>query len=156
MPRRSGGEKRLSDVIGGAIKIIQIGCFVKRRRFLTAATLFCLTTASPAATQGPPTEIGLIDLKLDLSTMKGQTVKVTGILQLMGEMVVLKSEPLDMTPIWINASHLSRAERKSLLTTCSVICKATITGRVGYAAFGGYGLDALTLENVVGVNANTF
>jgi hypothetical protein len=123
---------------------------------VAAASLLCMVDTTNVMAQRPPLEIGLTDLKLDIATMKGKAVRVTGLLQTMGDMVALKSEPLDMSPIWINPAHLLRNDRKSLLTTCSTMCKATVVGRVGDAAFGGEGLDALTLENVVGIDANMF
>jgi hypothetical protein len=127
-----------------------------RHTLIATAALLCMTFSARAEAQRPPAEIGLTDLKLDIGTMKGQTVRVTGVLQVMGEMIMLRSGPMDMSPIWVNAAKLSRVDRKALLTNCSVFCKATVIGRVGAGAFGGTGLDALTLENVVGIDANMF
>lgn len=118
-------------------------------RSLCALASFCLAFAPLVVAQPSPIEIGLTDLKLDISTMKGATVRVSGVLQVMGEMIMLKSEPFDMTPIWVNAKGLSRVDRKSLLTDCSTMCKATVVGKVADAAMGGKGLDALTLENII-------
>jgi len=125
-------------------------------RPLLLITLLACGLAMPAAAQPAPVEIELTDLKLDITTMKGKVVRVAGLLQSIGQMVVLKSGPMDMTPIWVNAAHLSRDDRKSLLTTCTVMCKATVIGKVGDAALGGMGLDAIRLENVIGVNAALF
>jgi hypothetical protein len=127
------------------------------RRLLLAA-LAAVTVVAPltAMAQKPPTEIDPTDLKLDIAQMKGQTVKVTGLLQILGDMVLLKSGPMDMTAVWVDAKQLSRDDRKLLLTKCSIMCKATVIGKVGDSMFGGEGLNAIRLEDVAGFNANLF
>ena len=119
-----------------------------------AATVAIGMVASAAIAQPRPVEITLIDLKLDIATMQGKTVAVTGLLQVMGDLVMLKGEPMDFSPVWVSTSGLSRDDRKSLITTCSFLCKATITGTVGKTQFGTLGVNASTLKNLVGVDAS--
>lgn len=125
------------------------------KRF-AAATLLVGIIASAAIAQPPPAEITLTDLKLDIATMQGKTVAVTGLLQVMGDYVMLKGEPMDLSPVWVSTSGLSRDDRKSLITTCSLMCKATVTGTIGKTQFGMLGVNASTLKNVVGIDANVF
>ena len=106
--------------------------------------------------QSEPTEIGLTDLKLDISTMQGKMVKVTGLLQIVGDLALIKGEPMDMSPIYMTTTHLSRIDRKSLITTCSLLCKATVVGKVSNTALGQKCVDAYTLQNVTGVDMNAF
>jgi len=129
---------------------------VNLKKMLSSATLLVIASTMHIKAQQMPIDIELTDLKLDIATMKGKTVRVTGMLQAMGDTVLLKSEPMDMSPIWVKANNLSRNDRKALLTTCSLMCKATVTGMVGDSGFGPPGLNATSLDNVVGVDLNMF
>ena len=115
-----------------------------RHLFLISALLFTF----PAMAQKSPVEIGLTDLKLDIASMTGQTVRVKGLIQVMGEIILLKSELMDMSPLMVGSSHLSREDRKKLLTVCTVMCEGIIVGKIGPSVFGSSGLDATKLENI--------
>lgn len=123
------------------------------KRFAAAVVVIGML-ASTAIAQPRPIEITLIDLKLDIAIMQGKTVAVTGFLQVMGDFVMLKGEPMDLSPVWVSTSGLSRDDRKSLITTCSFLCKATVTGLVGKTQLGMLGVNASTLKNLIGVDAN--
>jgi hypothetical protein len=130
---------------------------MRNMKTLALATLAMLSIGAPALAQSQTRTIDLTDLKLDIDDMQGQTVKVTGLLQVIGDMVMLKSEPMDMSPVMVNAKQLSRDDRKLLLNKCPILCKATVVGKVDEAAsFGSPGLQALNLENVTGFNMNLF
>lgn len=79
--------------------------------------------------------ISLIDLKLDITSLTGEKIKVKGVAQLVGEMLMLKSEMMDMNPIFLDFKQLPRDERKFILTSCSIGCKLTAYGVVGSVMF---------------------
>ena len=95
-----------------------------------------------------PRRVDIDDLKLDIKTMKGQLIRVSGVLQVFGGMAMLKDKPFDMSPIMINTSDLPRNDRKRILESCSTLCKTTLTARVDTSAFGEPGLEAVSLEAV--------
>lgn len=75
-------------------------------------------------------DIDLVDLKLDIKAMSGKKVAVDGYLQQMGELVLLKLEPMDMTPIWLSIDRLSRDDRKKILQQCASMCRVHVSGAV--------------------------
>lgn len=60
--------------------------------------------------------IGLLDLKTDIRQMLGRKVAVTGGIQMAGEMAALKTDMMDMTPVWLDVSQAPREQRKVLLS----------------------------------------
>jgi len=78
----------------------------------------------------------LIDLKTDIKGLHGRKISTSGLVQIMGEMAMLKSDPLDMTPLMINTQNLPREDRKRLLGGCLVGCPVDIAGRVASGPLG--------------------
>lgn len=75
-------------------------------------------------------EIDLADLKVDKASMIGQRVKVRGQIQVMGDIALLKSDAMDMTPLFFDYRKLPREQRKALLNNCTMPCDATVSGTV--------------------------
>jgi hypothetical protein len=75
--------------------------------------------------------IALTDLKVDIKTLKGKKITTSGYVQVMGEMAMLKSDPMDMAPIFIETDGLPRDDRKKLANGCQVVvCGVTFFGVV--------------------------
>ena len=99
-----------------------------------AGCLASMIVIVPALANPPDAEykqIELDDLKLDKNELRGKRVAVHAGVQVMGEVAFLKSGPMDMTPIFLDISKLPRDARKKLLSDCSMLCNATVSGRVG-------------------------
>lgn len=101
----------------------------------TTARLKCYdalvpTNVSAPALTGKYASISLTDLKLDRAIMRGKKIETSGFLQVMGEMVFLKGDPMDMSPILVDVTHVSREGRK-LALECDAGCRATVRGTVG-------------------------
>jgi len=80
----------------------------------------------------------LLDLKTDIKSLEGQKVSVIGQVQMMGELVILKESPMDMTPIMLDITKLPRDDRKQMLKSCAVICdNVRVNAVVHQGAMGG-------------------
>jgi hypothetical protein len=90
--------------------------------------------------------IDLVDLKVDLKSLKGKKVLTKAYVQVMGEMAMLKSDPMDMAPIFADASNLPREDRKKLANGCQVVlCGGSFSGVVKSLPLG----VGLVLDKVV-------
>jgi hypothetical protein len=98
---------------------------------LASAALF-------AGAQAPAyAPVQLDDLKVDLKQMVGKRVSTRALIQSMGEVQMLKSDPIDMTPIWAVTGDLPREDRKKLVSGCQMIeCGGTFYGTVRNTPFG--------------------
>ena len=75
--------------------------------------------------------IALADLKTDIKTMRGQKVAVKASIQTVGGMSMLKSDPMDMAPVFADTDALPREDRKKLLNGCQVVmCTGVFYGTV--------------------------
>jgi hypothetical protein len=114
-----------------------------------SAALFVVLSSLAFAANAPQYQsVSLADLKVDIQDMKGKKVQTKGEIQVMGSLdgVMLKTDPMDMAPIWLNANKLPRDDKKKLLNGCQVVtCTATVSGTIGQGAFGA----ALVAESVV-------
>lgn len=88
-------------------------------------------SANPPQPDAQYQQINLDDLKLDKNELRGRKVAVHAVIQVMGEVALLKSGPMDMTPLFLDVSKLPRDARKKLLSDCTMTCGATVNGRVG-------------------------
>jgi len=68
----------------------------------------------------------LIDLRVDLETLKGRKVKVTGIAQYILNILLIKEDFSDTSPMGVDVSNLSREQRKSVIQNCREPKKITI------------------------------
>ena len=100
---------------------------------------------SPAAqaTGNGYKQLNLVDLKVDLKELISKKVAVNSLIQIMGETAMLKSDELDMAPIFADFSKLSRDDRKKLASGCQVVlCKGLFYGVVRQLPLGtGVALD---------------
>ena len=78
--------------------------------------------------------IDLIDLKLDAEKLMGECVTTEGQLMSLGEMVMLSDGLMDMTPVTVEISALSRTERKMVLECTQ--CRLVVRGTVSTTIFG--------------------
>lgn len=81
--------------------------------------------------------IGLVDLKVDLKKLVGKKVSVPALVQIMGEMAMLKSDEMDMAPVFADTEKLPRDDRKKLANGCQMIlCKGQFYGTVKQLPLG--------------------
>jgi hypothetical protein len=79
----------------------------------------------------------LVDLKVDVKTLIGKKVAVASQIQVIGEMAMLKSDELDMSPLFADFSKLSRDDRKKLASGCQVVlCQGIFYGVVRQLPLG--------------------
>lgn len=90
-------------------------------------------------------DMDLLDLKADIKSLGGKKVRVAGSLQMMGELAMLRSDPMDMTPVMVNIEKLPREDRKQALKGCLTYCGVQISGRVANGPLG----QEVIAENVV-------
>lgn len=90
--------------------------------------------------------VALEDLKTDIKSMRGQKVAVRASIQTMGEMFMLKSDPMDMAPIFAETDAMPREDRKKLLNGCQVVmCSGIFYGTVKSLPLGiGLALEKVT------------
>jgi hypothetical protein len=100
------------------------------RSLLLAAAAVLSVSASLAATATYKT-VDLDDLKVDKAQMRGQHISVHSTVQVMGEIAVMKSGLMDMSPVFVDISKLPRDTRKRLLTDCAAGCSMWLGGQVG-------------------------
>ena len=93
--------------------------------------------ASANAQPGRYQPINIADLKVDAKDMVGKHISVKALIQTMGEMSMLKSDELDMAPIWANVDKLPREDRKKLMNGCQVVlCGGDFSGVIQRAPMG--------------------
>lgn len=81
--------------------------------------------------------IALVDLKVDLKKLIGKKVSVPALVQIMGEMAMLKSDEMDMAPVFADTEKLPRDDRKKLASGCQMIlCKGQFFGTVKQLPLG--------------------
>lgn len=85
------------------------------------------------------------DLKVDIKDMMGKRVTVRASVQTMGDISMLKSDPVDMTPVWATTDKLPREDRKKLANGCQLLlCNGLFSGVIHKGVFG----PALAVEKV--------
>lgn len=89
--------------------------------------------------------MSLLDLKADIKSLVGKKVAVSGSLQMVGELAMLSSGPMDMTPVMVNIDKLPRDDRKQALKGCLTYCGVQINGTVKNGPLG----QQLNAEQVV-------
>lgn len=85
-------------------------------------------------------QVALPDLKTDIGVLTGKKVEVVGKIQVIVnlEAVMLKTDELDMAPIFVSATGLPRDDRKKMLNGCQVVlCKAAVRGTVRRSPISG-------------------
>ncbi|OZI69014.1 hypothetical protein [Bordetella genomosp. 1] len=106
--------------------------------------------AAPAASKadaGKYTFMTFEDLTLDVDQLSGKRVAVEVYIQGFGGITMIRSQPRDMNTMTVNTDHLSREDRKQLLT-CKDLrarCHAIVYGLVGRANFD---ISQMTLERI--------
>jgi hypothetical protein len=109
-----------------------LGEFVRCRAVSDATVrLRCYDALVPknisAPASGKYANISLTDLKLDRANMRGQKIETSGILQVMGDMVLLKGDAMDMSPIFVDITRVSR-EVRQLALDFKMGCRETDSG----------------------------
>ncbi|RYD94409.1 MAG: hypothetical protein EOP50_09565 [Sphingobacteriales bacterium] len=108
-----------------------------KTRVVAVAVLATTVLAVQAQQQGVYAPIDLADLKVDIKQMIGKRVVVSALVQTMGEISMLKSDPLDMAPLWAATDALPRDDRKKLASSCQVVpCRGTFYGVVQRGPLG--------------------
>lgn len=91
--------------------------------------------------------IALDDLKVDIKQMKGKRVVVNAMIQTLGEIAYLKSEAMDMTPIYADYKNLPREDRKKLASNCPSMCQGSFYGIIKNTPIGiGIELEKVSWE----------
>jgi len=110
----------------------RLACYDKIRDDLAKAN-----TPSNTGIANGYKQLNLVDLKVDLKELNGKKVAVTSLIQIMGEMAMLKSDELDMAPVFADFTKLPRDDRKKLASGCQVVlCKGLFYGVVRQLPLG--------------------
>lgn len=81
------------------------------------------------------------DLKVDIKELNGKKVSIGALAQTMGDQLLIKSDELDMNPVFATYDKLPREDRKKLANGCQVIlCKGVFYGTVRQLPLGVPGL----------------
>lgn len=86
--------------------------------------------ASADAAQSAYATTSITDLRLDADALAGKRITVTGALQQVGELVLLKQALFDANAIFIDVKRVPREERRRILELCARGCTATVSGKV--------------------------
>lgn len=94
--------------------------------------------AAPTASGGTDayTPVELVNLKLDRDKLLGRSVVTQGRLNILGQLVLLRTESVDNNPLPINLARLSSERQREIRARCTPQCRAYIAGKVGHVAFG--------------------
>jgi hypothetical protein len=75
--------------------------------------------------------MSLADLKTDIKTLRNKKIAVKALIQTIGEMYMLKSDPMDMSPLFAETEKLPREDRKKLVSGCQVVvCSGVFYGTI--------------------------
>lgn len=109
---------------------VRLACYDKIKDDIVKAN----STAAPTTGYQP---MSLVDLKVDLKKLVGKKVGSLALVQIMGDMAMLKSDEMDMAPIFADTEKLPRDDRKKLANGCQVIlCKGQFYGVVKQLPLG--------------------
>lgn len=78
------------------------------------------------------------DLRLDMASLVGKTIRTQGVGYYMMDMFFLKKNMTDMSPILVDISKLGRDQRRQIMQRCGDIvtgCRITVRGEVGKVAY---------------------
>ena len=120
---------------------------------LAAGKTLPTATASGASTATAPTApaaptyrpMTLVDLQVDAAEMRGHRVEVTGVLQQVGEMVMLKDTLFSATGLFVEVTSVPREERRRMLQLCGQGCTAVVRG-IGATVMMNPGVKAERVE----------
>lgn len=98
--------------------------------------------------QGQYSSVSLADLKTDIKTLRGEKVAVKAYIQTLGGTFLLKSDPMDMAPVFAETDAMPREDRKKLLNGCQVVmCSGAFYGTVKSLPLGpGLALERVTWD----------
>lgn len=83
------------------------------------------------SSESPYPRISMEDLKTDIKEMLGKKVSVSALAQTVGQLFLLKSDLMDMTPIVFDIDTLPREDRKKLVNSCQIVpCRAVFFGTI--------------------------
>lgn len=89
---------------------------------------------APTSVAGPGgsyARVALVDFKLDRESMRGQLIEVQGRMVIMGEVAMLQTDAMDMSPAFLDITGLPREQRRQVLERCGMGgCEATVLGKV--------------------------
>ena len=121
---------------GTADRLDRLVCFDAIAAGKTAPT-------APAA----PTyrQMTLADLQVDAAELRGHRVEVTGVLQQVGEMVMLKDTLFSATGLFVEITAVPREERRRVLQLCGQGCTAVVRG-IGATVMMNPGVKAERVE----------
>ena len=91
--------------------------------------LALLYAAAPLAhAQDVYEHMRLVDLKGEQKNMIGEKVVTSGLVEVVGEMIMLQSEPVDTAPLSLNITRLRSDDKRQVLTRCATPCRVDVAG----------------------------
>lgn len=109
----------------------RLACYDKIRDDIVKAN-----SAASASANGYQS-MSLVDLKVDLKKLVSKKVSTYALVQIIGEMAMLKSDEMDMAPVFADTEKLPRDDRKKLANGCQMIlCKGLFYGTVKQLPLG--------------------
>ena len=88
------------------------------------------------STSGPATaptyrRLTIAEFQLDATALKGRKVELTGVVQQLGKLVLLKNSLFDANVLFVEIEKAPRDDRRRLFEHCGKGCTATVRGTVG-------------------------
>lgn len=91
--------------------------------------------------------VSLLDLKLDKDKLLGRGVMTSGRLTVLGQLVFLRTNATDNTPLPIGLTRLTAEQQREVQTRCAPACIAQIKGKVVHVSLGvGVAAEAVTVS----------
>jgi hypothetical protein len=95
---------------------------------IVSASPFASADTVPAGPPRPYEHMRLVDLKVRQKEMVGGRVLTSGLVQPLGEMIMLESEPVDTDPLSLDITRLRSEDRQRILTRCADGCRVDVAG----------------------------
>lgn len=74
-------------------------------------------------------QVSLTDLQVDAKELRGRSVEATGVMQQVGQLVMLKETLLSMNAVFVEIDTIPREERRRIFQMCGQGCTATVRGK---------------------------
>jgi len=84
--------------------------------------------AGPARGEATPKKVDFVDYMLDFDSLQGQAIQLDGWLITMGETFILYERSGSMNFLYADPAHLSKDEKRFLLSRCGSGCSVSVIG----------------------------
>lgn len=108
-------EKRLSACRGKTDALERLVCFDALASSVTSTISGGSNTRTAKQSYKP---VSLVDFRTDAAELQGQRIELAGVLQQLGDMILLKEEIFSMNAVFVDINAIPREDRRRVFQYC--------------------------------------